>query len=450
MSERHPRPSAVRRFFIGPPPEDTDAVAAHLLRECAECDEVVAALWAQAAQGFSVPEHSGQSSFETRCSERSAYADVLARVIVGAQRAENALVAERLRSRTLLATFLTQPPERQLLLIRNSRRYQTWTFCEHLLDASFELRHDDPAGSESLARVAVEAAALVDPIAYGDAVWDLRARAWGALANYLRILGEFSRAEAALLSARRLLAKGTGSLIDEAWICDVEGSLLSARRRLPEAFLSLNRSLGIYAEVGERHLLGRVLIAKGNACGFSGRVACEIVLARTGLSLIDPRRDPRVALAAWHNLCLGLHRSGHDRQALGALARARPLYVGLGDRTNLLRFQWLEGSIASSLGRDEQAEGCLRETRDGFVHLGVAFDAALVSLDLASLLLRQGRIGELRQLAAEMIAIFESRESRTEALAALILLRQAAERERVTEALLQRLRVSLRDAHRQG
>jgi hypothetical protein len=184
--------------------------------------------------------------------------------------------------------------------------------------------------------------------------------------------------------------------------------------------------------------------------GYAEDLVRQVVFVRAGLELIEPERDPRVALAGWHNLCWALHQSGQHRQALVALTRARPAYLSLGGRGNLLRFQWLEGTIAAALRRDDQAEGCLRQAREGFIQLGVDYDAAAVSIDLAALLCRQGRTSEVQSLAVEMIAVFESRQSRMAALASFILLRQAAERDRLTEGLIRRVGVSLDRARSAG
>ena len=69
----------------------------------------------------------------------------------------------------------------------------------------------------------------------------------------------------------------------------------------------------------------------------------------------------------------------------------------------------------------------------------VGFDAALVSLDLAALYARQGRTDEVKRLATEMVPIFESRDVHQEALAALLLFREAAEAEQVTLGLVDRI-----------
>lgn len=60
------------------------------------------------------------------------------------------------------------------------------------------------------------------------------------------------------------------------------------------------------------------------------------------------------------------------------------------------------------------------------------YDTAMVSLDLALVYARQGRAADLKRLAEEMHAVFESQEIHREALAALLLFQQAAREERLS------------------
>jgi tetratricopeptide (TPR) repeat protein len=113
---------------------------------------------------------------------------------------------------------------------------------------------------------------------------------------------------------------------------------------------------------------------------------------------------------------------------------------------HLIRLRWVEGKIANDLERFEEAEPALREARDAFVERGIGFDAALVSLDLAALYARQGRTEEVKRLATEMVPIFESRDVHEEALAALLLFKEAAEAERVTLGLLDQIAAYLKRA----
>ncbi len=443
----HPSRAALERFLSGETTPGELAVAQHLLPECAVCSEVISSWWAIACRADDWED--GVRAVAER--DEARYKEVVDRILGEVKRLESAVAAERQEASRLLPRLLRHPLERQLILVRNSRQYRTAALCDLLLEASFAQRDDDPSASEGLARVAVAAAVRLDRARYGDAlIHDLQGRSWAYLANARRVLGDFAGTEQALGTARSFLAEGTGSSLDEAFCWETEASLRSTRGDQLEAVRCVGRAIALYRRIGDRHLLGRALIKQGMVWGYAGDFTREVVLVRTGLRLIDSDRDSRIALVGWHNLCWALHQAGEDRQALAALAQARPMYVRLGNRALLLRFQWLEGTIAASLHRDEQAEGCLREAREGFIQLDVALDAAEVALDLAALLCRQGRTAEVLPLALEMIAIFESRGTHQEALAAFILLRQAAERERVSEALLQRLGASLREPRAHG
>lgn len=447
--QRHERAASdVERLFLSARPLPADApVVTHLLEGCAACSDTANALWTRFASGRAAPpasevplELSGEWFDET-----------WSRVVPGVHEARIPCSEERAEAKRLLPRLLDQPFERQMMLVSNSRRYSLWGLCELLLEAGWSLRFKEPGRTEAFARLALTVSAGLRPERYGSKrLHDLQARCWIALANGRRIHGDYAEATAAMERAQRLLEEGNGGLHERAHWLDIRSALLNSQRHFRAADYAVGGAIELYAELRDAQAIGSCLLRRASIAESLGEADRAIVLGRAGLELVDADREPSLLLAGWINLVGTLHAAGRYRDALAALGRARPAYIGSGDRTTFLRFQWLEGSIAASLGRDEQAEGCLRETRDGFLQLGIAHDAAIVSLDLASLLARQGRNAEVCRLAAEMIAIFESRESRTEAIAALILLRQAAERERVTEALLKRLRGSLSNARARG
>ncbi|HEX6861266.1 MAG TPA: hypothetical protein VF414_00530 [Thermoanaerobaculia bacterium] len=62
----------------------------------------------------------------------------------------------------------------------------------------------------------------------------------------------------------------------------------------------------------------------------------------------------------------------------------------------------------------------------------------------ALLLSGQGRTGELKQLAAELMAVFSAQEIHREATAALVLFQRACEEDRGTSELIARLAALLR------
>ena len=69
----------------------------------------------------------------------------------------------------------------------------------------------------------------------------------------------------------------------------------------------------------------------------------------------------------------------------------------------------------------------------------MAYDAALVSLELSALYLEQGRTAEVRTLASEMAWVFKAQGVHREALAALGLFCQAAKADNLSVELARRL-----------
>jgi hypothetical protein len=97
----------------------------------------------------------------------------------------------------------------------------------------------------------------------------------------------------------------------------------------------------------------------------------------------------------------------------------------------------MQGTIAAGLGRPAEAEEIFLELIEAFTEDRVAYDVALVSLELSALYARQGRTADVKRLASEMLPIFQSCEVHREALAALIVFKKAAEMEQLSLGLVE-------------
>jgi tetratricopeptide (TPR) repeat protein len=353
---------------------------------------------------------------------------------------------------------MQHPPARQQLLVHNSARFRDRMLCERLLAASHDEGFREPARSEQLARIAVavaervvdaypETALASSSPAPSDALAGLRARAWAQLGNALRVMTDLEGAAAAFRSADALMAAHPRlGLLDKARIFDLKASLCRDRRQFAEAARLLDRVITIYQRLGQSNLTGRALSQKALLQFYAGdREGCMVILRRA-LELIDPHEDPRCYLNARHNLIMALVDDGKPREAFALLFHTRPLYLKMGDRMNLLRLRWLEGQVARGLHRLEQAETAFREVRGAFVEMGLEYDAALVSLDLATVFAQQGRATEMRRLAEEMLAFFESREILPTAMAAFLVFCNAARMEQAGLALVQEVAAFLKQA----
>jgi tetratricopeptide (TPR) repeat protein len=287
---------------------------------------------------------------------------------------------------------------------------------EALLEQSWALRHDDPAG---MVRLAEEARDLTERIAPGEPdsprAADLRCRAWVELGNAYRVADRLSQAEQALGRATELFVQGTQDELLAARLFDVQASLLGDCRRFDLAESALDLVFAIHRRRGDLHLAGRALISKGLYASYQGQAEESVRLLERGLELIEPDRDPRLLYVAFHNQARALMGCGRLRDARIALWQIKARRLDVGGRINELKIRWLEAQINAGLGELERAELALREVRQGFADAGLGYKAALAGLELGAVLLRGGRteaaIAEGRAAVDVFLALGIAREA---------------------------------------
>ncbi len=114
----------------------------------------------------------------------------------------------------------------------------------------------------------------------------------------------------------------------------------------------------------------------------------------------------------------------------------RPYLEGHFGETSRIKLAWIEAKIAAGLERWSIAERNYLSVRQSFAAIGMQYHAALVTLDYSVLLLRLGRIQDLRPLIDELVTGFLGLGIKREALASIILLQNALAAERVALTLL--------------
>src|SRR5262249_39029690 len=134
--------------------------------------------------------------------------------------------------------------------------------------------------------------------------------------------------------------------------------------------------------------------------------------------LVDGAQEPRQLCVLRFNLAVNLCHLERYADAATVAAEARERAIALRNDLDLLRVVWLEARVAAGLGQRAEAIAALRQVRADFAARRMAYDAALATLNLAMLLLEEGRGAEVRALVPEMEPIFASLEVYREALAA--------------------------------
>jgi len=330
----------------------------------------------------------------------------------------------------------------QLALIERDDSLRSWALCALLIRESQKAVLEQPVRAVERAEVAVRIAEQLSGEVY-DSVWvaDLCARAWAHLANSRRVLGELLGADQALRTAFALLERGgTGAPEVQGELLHIQAALRRAQRRLPEALASADDAMALFLQANAGSAMRRVRLTRtkireelGDLDGTLAELEnlIEEFDALDAVPAIDVETETMSKAYAHHNLLIALVTAGRFEEASRRLEEIRGMFL-LSSPLDRIRLRWLEARIAAGLGRPEEAERILREVQEGYFERRMGYDAALVALELATLFVEQGRGPEIKQLAVEVLPLFESREVHREAMGALILFQRAAEQENLT------------------
>jgi tetratricopeptide (TPR) repeat protein len=338
------------------------------------------------------------------------------------------------RARRDVEKLLTIPREQRAATIKRSRtRYRGRQVVWILLKESRTLVTVSPDEAEHLAQIA----RLVVQYSPGDTeTMDLLALATALMANACRAAGKLEEAESHFEYARSLVThQGVTNTEILARIDHLEGSLRMEQHNFRDAEKLLSRAAMLFSVAGETVERARALIKMGYMYFLQGELIRAIETTRAGL--VDlPGREKYLYLCGRYNLARFLTESGQYREATAILEADEELHREFPEPWTQLRLVWLRGKIEAGRGDEAAAEQCFLAARAGFLGQRNAYDAAMVSLeDLAVLYLRQGRTAEVRQLAEEMVAVFQEQNLPDDALRALRLCAAAARREELTAVM---------------
>ncbi len=345
-------------------------------------------------------------------------------------------IAARERAEVLWGRLTRRSPADRRAFVEESARFRTWALCEKAAAESVEAAAASPKDALELAHLAVRIAELCPGLETWR--WRLQGYALAHVANALRVMGDLRAAVTTLAKAEKLWtagAPGDPGLLEEAWLPWIEAALYRARRRFPDALRKLDEALSLDRST----LAGKILLTKAIVQEVMDDLTASTATLRTALPLLDARREPRAVLGAHFQILVNLCREGRSSDALAGLPAVEALTVEHGTELDLVRLTWLRGKIAAGTEGFAEAEAAFRQVKREFEARSLAYLGALVSLDLALLLLEQGRSREVDRLAKEMAWIFRDAGVPREALAALRLFCEAARQDGASAELARRL-----------
>ncbi len=419
MLSEHPTPAEMEALLQGSLPSSREPeIVRHLLADCEPCRNVLAAYRQPPADLDDAYEEALDRAFR----KARSYARHLRHQ---ATRAEEA------------SALLSRGGGLRSLCTEGDRPLRSLGVYQALLERSWAIRHDDKAEMVELAQAAVNVALRLNPRLYGPGLlMDLQARAWGELGNAHRAADDLDKAEHAFGKAFELLPQGTGDLSLKARLYDMYASFLGTYRQFGLSLAAFDIAHSVYLEIGDRHLAGRALVKKAIYLHYSGASDEAIPLNESGLTLVEKDRDPNLILEAQLNRLWFLAACGHYEQATRELFEQRADFGKLEGRVNTIKLRWLQGQIAAGLEKWTSAEIALLEVKDEFEKIDMGYHAALVSLEIALVWMRQNRLAQTEKSVKEAARVFLTLGIPRETLGAVQILNEARERKMMTVTFL--------------
>jgi len=347
---------------------------------------------------------------------------------------ESTALYERNRAPFLWSRLKAYGAAERRAVVQECEDFRSWGLCELLCEESEKAAPDSPARAVELADLALRIAGRVP----GDERWrsQIQGYAWAFVGNARRVRGDLPGADEAFARSGELWQPSAGlALLDESRLLDLEASLRRDQRHFPESLKLLDRALAL----GKGEAAGRILIKKAKTLEELGDYESAVTALRRAAPLVNAEADPRLLLCLRFNLLVNLCNLDRHGEAAPWLPEVKDLTVRLGNELDLVRLRWLEGRIAYGQGRIEEAMIALRQVRAEFALRGIAYDTALVTLELSALLAMERRASEVKDLARHLVPIFQAQDVHREALAALTIFRKAAEEETLTAELAREL-----------
>lgn len=448
--------------FLGstsrPLPQGRNAqVIRHLLSGCAACRERLTAVGWDHRRLARLLEPGAENAPAEGSRMLKAAADEAgySRAFDLVERSVSALLGPELQASESPATVLAElealSPEEQVQRVSAGSPFVAPAVIGTLVDRSHAARYQDAEEMlllANLARLAADACSLDD--AGNDLrLADLRARAWAQYGNALRVSGRSREAEEAFTTAQRYRREGTGDPMLRAWLLEKITPLAIFQGRFGDAIEMCEEAGEIYRELEESHLFASTMVQKATATLYAGEAESAVRILNQAIPLIDHEEDPHLLLAACHNLIRCYIDLARPDQALQLYSETRELYQEFEDPLIQLRATWQEGQLLRDLGQLRAAETTLLRARKGYMEGKLPYEVALVSLDLATVYVKEGLVDKLKRTVLETVPIFHALRVGLETLASLLQLQQVADQEQQALDLIRALSARIEPLRRQ-
>lgn len=348
----------------------------------------------------------------------------------------------RRRHEVCVASLCRQPPDVQLRRLRTGKKYRCEEFVDQYLEHLERSRLDDP---KSAVRLVVGLGSWVVPELPAEIgvriEWLCRClETYGSCARSL----SDSRSAARAIRLGLLLSRRHGRASARASLLRRAAFVASDFGEFEKGLFLLREAQEIAYDEGDARNLGFIAISKGMLNNFSGNPKRAERGYQRGLETLEGLEDDearRWRVTAYSGLVHLFTKQGKVDDAIHWMSRATQAFRDEGGLI-LGKLLWQQGLLERTLGRAADAISTLRAARK-LLASGHEIDFALISIELASLLLDVGRRSEAVEVSKGLAALTEHLEDNKLAQGALLEFLRIVLAGRLDRSQLQSLKQSI-------
>ncbi len=329
--------------------------------------------------------------------------------------------------------------------LRRGRKYRDPAFARAYLEHLDALRYDH---AEEAAKLAATVAVDLVPKLPGPAAQrlSLQCLALGVFGSARRHKGRYSTAARALRQALEL-ARCHRLHEDVATLLQRASYLLKDFGQFERALVCLREALEIFVDLDASAGVGRVLVDRAMMWWYLGDHETVVLILRRALCCLKGTEAelPRTHLTAYQLLAYASEQLGELDAAERYLEQGARAFAPRNE-VDAAKLRWLHGNLTFQRGDYRRAEGLLQAARETLAASENPGQEALVSLDIADVLLAQDRLGEACALAQDMARLLECFEANRLAAQAIVKLIRPALAGKLSRAIVGEARADLRRA----